>query len=350
MKHTLIGLATLAAFSSANADVTPYATLDLAVSNTTKTGQPDDGLQLVGSGTNYGTSFFGVKGSTDLGEGMKVSGQLEAGFDSQSTQSFTGGAWGRVAKVVLEGDFGALQLGTDWSPYDTAIAMTDAMDAQHFSSMNNGGAWDQGVHADLGNNSADGTTHNTIQYTTPTVGGFNGVIMYGPKKVATSATTNTDASYLGWGVNYANGPIAVSLAAERVPASVFNTSAVAGTAMTNAWVLGGTYDLGFASLYAGMGEAKAEFNGTSTGSAKDTGQAFGVKIPRGDLTISAGWARETTTEANVADKTANSFSVQALYALNQMATVYVGGRNLVTNTTGTDVTTSVISVGLRLAF
>jgi len=347
MKKTLIALAALASIGSAFAQTAPtialYGRADVSAGTVSTTGAADKGLQIGSNG--YYTSTFGIKGSSDLGNGLKMSGQLEAGFHPDSDSSFTGGAWGRVGKIALEGGFGAVQLGTDWSPYDNA--MNDAMDYQHFSAQY--AAWSlHGAHADDGNRgdaiNGNGNLVKHIQYTTPTVSGFNALIAYAPSK---DATTNSDTSYTGWGVNYGAGPLALSLAGEHVPAAVQNGAVIGGTGYTDAWVLTGSYNLGPATVFGGVEQANASL---VAGSAKDSGYSLGVKVPLGSWTVSAGWATETTTMDNVADTKGSSYALQALYAWNKNATFYAGANNFVDNTSGKDITTNTFKVGLTYAF
>jgi len=371
MKKTLIAIAAIAAMGSASAQVTIYGNLDVAVAHKTTEGTDDAGWGVAGSasGGNYSTNTFGVKASSDVGSGLKVTGQLEAGFNPNSEKSFTGGSWSRVGKIGLEGSFGAIQLGTDWAPYDNA--MNDALDYVHFSAQY--AAWSRttSLHGDNGTSAVSGANNgnmeNAIQYTTPTVSGFNAVVAYAPSKDKYGTIGKKDSSYTGVGLNYAAGPLFVSFATEHVPTAV--QMAGAGESYTNAWVLTGTYDLGAVKLFAGFeqaqGDATSTFNLTAvTLHGKDSGYSFGVKVPMGQLTLSAGYGYEKSTadisasglSASIENHAA-SFGLQALYALNKTATVYAG-YNQITDTswsgytglTAVDTKSTTTSAGLRLQF
>jgi predicted porin len=346
MKKTLVALAALASIGSAFADaptITPYARIDLGVGQTTTDGAPDAGLTAVNGG--YNTSVIGFKGEQDIVGGNKVFGKAEIGFGPAGGTGWANNSWGRTGIVGVSGGFGALQLGMDWSPYDNAF--NEAMDYQHFSAIAtswNGG----GVHGDNGNDKANsGAAVGHVQYTTPTISGFNASLMYAPSK---DTTTGNTTSYTSAGVNFNAGPLALTAAMEVVPtANSFAGAAAGDGANTTAYVLTAAYNLGVATVYGAFESAKADgVKGATKGSATDTGSAVGVKVPMGDLTLSAGWATESTS-GDVSNKR-SSFAVQGLYALNKAASAYVGYVNSKDDTTGKDLTTNKWAAGLTFSF
>ncbi|MBM6705330.1 porin, partial [Sutterella massiliensis] len=95
MKKTLLALATLSAMagSAFAADVTVYGLVDYGfqfkhVDQYTQTG--DDNTFQMKSGMNSG-SRFGLKGSEDLGNGLKVGFVLENGFSADDGTLDNGG-------------------------------------------------------------------------------------------------------------------------------------------------------------------------------------------------------------------------------------------------------------------
>ncbi|MCJ7800409.1 MAG: porin, partial [Polaromonas sp.] len=84
MKKSLIALAVLAASGAAMAQssVTLYGRLDasLAQSKTEVTGQADVKQTGINS-NNLNTTFWGLKGSEDLGGGLRANFGLESGFN-----------------------------------------------------------------------------------------------------------------------------------------------------------------------------------------------------------------------------------------------------------------------------
>ena len=107
MKRTLLAFAVLAGMAgtaAAQSTVTLYGRLNLSVER-----------QTVGAASSNWTmqnnsSRFGLRGSEDLGGGLKAGFGLEAGFNPAN-----GGAttpfWGRQSEVNLSGAFGTVRLG-----------------------------------------------------------------------------------------------------------------------------------------------------------------------------------------------------------------------------------------------
>lgn len=110
------------------------------------------------------SSRLGVRGTEDLGGGMKVGFNLEHGLDSD-TGAASGGTtfWNRQANVQLSGDFGTVRLGT-WFP-DSYFSSVDRT-----SNHNH----DTGTSSDALFSSFNfGARTNKVGYFSPTVGGFN---------------------------------------------------------------------------------------------------------------------------------------------------------------------------------
>ena len=109
-------LGTAAGFACA-ADVTLYGVVDtgllftdhqVKVDGDKKLDQSTFGLE---SGVSAG-SRFGLKGTEDLGNGLKVGFKLENGFNADDgTLGNDGRLFGREASVSLIGDFGTLSMG-----------------------------------------------------------------------------------------------------------------------------------------------------------------------------------------------------------------------------------------------
>lgn len=104
-----LSLAAYGATAQSNLDV--YGRLDLAVrhiSNANKNG--GSVTELMPGAT--GTSRWGVRGSEDLGGGLKANFQLEGGINPDlGSSAQSGRLFGRNATVGLEGAFGSLKIG-----------------------------------------------------------------------------------------------------------------------------------------------------------------------------------------------------------------------------------------------
>ena len=111
-KKSLIAVAVLGAtaFSVQAAEVTMYGKVDLGLQYKTSEVTVGDQAKIdedtfsMENGRNS-ASRFGIKGSEDLGNGMKVSFQLENGFKADSGEFKTSGKlFDRQATVALSSD------------------------------------------------------------------------------------------------------------------------------------------------------------------------------------------------------------------------------------------------------
>lgn len=109
-------LGTAAGFACA-ADVTLYGVADAGLVYTNKKVTSTDEATVkthnfgLESGVNSG-SRFGLKGTEDLGNGLKVGFKLENGFNTDDgTLGNDGRLFGREASLTVSGDFGALSMG-----------------------------------------------------------------------------------------------------------------------------------------------------------------------------------------------------------------------------------------------
>jgi len=129
MKKTQVALAALAMVASTAAlagEVSIYGTVDAAVAHANN----GKGTYFDGTGAWTAPTHFGLKGGEDLGGGLKATFQLETGVSLNNGAAVSGGAGGgtldkngfgalftRIATVGLSGDFGALTVGQQLSPY-----------------------------------------------------------------------------------------------------------------------------------------------------------------------------------------------------------------------------------------
>jgi predicted porin len=123
MQHKRLAVALLAALpfaAFAQSNVQLYGILDAAVSS------EDNGVlrhTVVNSG-NQSSSRFGFRGTEDLGNGMKALFNLEGGV-AIDTGAGDSALFGRRAVVGLEGDFGMLTIGREYSPIASVAGATD---------------------------------------------------------------------------------------------------------------------------------------------------------------------------------------------------------------------------------
>ncbi|MCS0583724.1 porin [Massilia pinisoli] len=118
---TLIAAAPLAVKAQTN--VTVYGVVDAAIESA-DTGGAVGRHTNVQSGNQSG-SRFGFRGSEDLGNGLKAIFNLEAGVAVDTGAQDSSGLFQRRAVVGLEGEFGTLTLGREYSPLAAVAGATD---------------------------------------------------------------------------------------------------------------------------------------------------------------------------------------------------------------------------------
>ncbi len=180
-----------------------------ATGSTSGTGDLKSRTRVFDSG-----SRLGVRGTEDLGGGLKAVFQLESGvnFDTGSgngqagtANASTGTLASRDSYVGLAGSWGQVSFGRQ-SIYwvDGVINQTGA------NYVNTDIPWFNGTGMGRVSTGSPGAPvarqSNVVQYNSPTVGGFNATLSYQPNSESAAAGANTDASIWGATFRY-NGPI-----------------------------------------------------------------------------------------------------------------------------------------------
>jgi predicted porin len=298
MKKTLIAIAAIAAMGAASAQVSLSGKLDVGASGTNTTGA------TVKSGV-WETSRVILKADQDFVGGLKGGVYLEGGISGDtSTAAFSG--FNRQAYVSLSGGFGKIDLGAQWSPVDTALYYSDALEYNNFSTMYSGN--------DVGNN-AQANVAGSIQYTSPTAGGLTLQVITAP-----NSGDAAHQSYVGAGVNYANGPLLINAAYQSYKTATSTNSS--GT------VIALNYDLGAVKLFGGL------TNNDDGIVTKVAATNLGVKVPFGSDYVALA-ATSTKTTVSGADTTATGYGVNYIKAMNKATVLYLGYKSASSvNTTG----------------
>jgi predicted porin len=326
MKKSLVALAVLAASgaSFAQSNVTLYGLIDASLAHVTTTGKEAQNLMLSSA---VGTNVWGLKGSEDLGGGLKANFKLEQQFAGDTGAAAAGSAFSREAWVGLSGGFGEVKLGKVSSAYNDSEGAAGAIFAS-------GAVGPIGLvfESDIQENSRP---VNTIYYATPTFSGFNASVSY---SLDEKAVTGTEVK--SFGAAYAGGPLFASLGYQTQKAYGATTE----VQLTQANV---TYDLGVAKLLGALGHV-GNSNGVSGDKANEW--QIGVDVPLSTaVTLSTGYASSTTTFASgAADAKHTAFSVGGAYALSKRTTAYAAISTDKLDTT--DVTTNKYAVGIMHKF
>lgn len=339
MKKSLIALAVLGAAAGAaqaQSAVTLYGIVDLWTGRQSVTvGNVKTTDNVMTSGGVSG-SRWGLKGSEDLGGGLKAVFNLENGF-SADTGTAANASFGRQAYLGLAGGFGTVTFGNVYSAMDDIAGASNSGFDSQLSATSLIAAVNPNVAALNGNavGSYNGNPKNAFKYVSPSFGGFSGSFSYSLDEDTSKKGNQTDFS-----VSYAAGPIAANFA--------YEIQGDAGSSATGADVkitaLNGSYDLGVAKLLASYGQAK-------DGSLKSTDYQFGADVPLSSaLTLSAGYA-QSKENAAAGNQKRTGFSVVAAYGLSKRTTAYGGFNSSKAKTGGTtDAKATVIAVGLKHTF
>lgn len=125
----------LSSAAQAQSNVNVYGLADLAVEHLRHVGAEGRSLTRMPGLTGSAASRLGFRGSEDLGGGLKTVFTLEAGFGMDSGGFNQGGrTFGRQAWVGLEGRWGALTLGRQYSMLYWSQLEADILGANLYSS------------------------------------------------------------------------------------------------------------------------------------------------------------------------------------------------------------------------
>ncbi len=233
MKRTTLSLFSLAALASAGAahaqtSVTLYGTIDTSLTYV-HNAAGDKNLWALGNSSsgNLSGTRWGIKGTEDLGAGLKAIFQLENGFDPSTGKLNQGGRmFGRQAFVGLAHDtYGSVTLGRQ---YDPLIDLVQGITEDNYF----GSAF--ATAGDVDNYDNSFRVNNAIKYTSPVWSGLQFAVMYSLGGVA--GATGSEQSYSA-AAAYNNGPISLAAGyfyASNSPASAGLRDPAAGTARSTA--------------------------------------------------------------------------------------------------------------------
>jgi len=311
MKKSLIALAVLAASGAAMAQssVTLFGVVDATYAY--GSGSVANKSQLTNSG--YNSSRLGFRGVEDLGGGLSASFWLEAGLNNdngtggvtntnnQAATSTGGGlVFNRRSTVSLNGGFGEVRLGRDYTPQFWNLTVFDPFGT-------NGVGTTQTQNSNLGG-PTNTRASNAIGYFLPgNLGGFYGQAQYYLGENLSNTANKKDGNGLAARVGYANGPINVALAASQTK------YLVAGN--IKSWNLGGQYDLGVAKILAHYNQDKI------SGGADGKGFLIGGLVPVGAGEVRLAYSTYKIDTVG-ADPRANKLALGYVHNLSKRTALY----------------------------
>jgi len=277
-----------------------------AQSSVTLYGLIDESVQYVNNATPHGGSVvklfqgnlqgsrFGLKGSEDLGGGLKAIFQLENGFDvNTGALSSSGTIFNRQSFIGLSGDnWGTLTAGRQ---YDPLVDMIQPLTGDgYFGST-------FATPGDVDNNDNSFRVNNSVKYVSPVWSGFQIEGMYALGGVAGS--TGSGQTWSG-AATYATGPF--SVAAGYLHAS--NANSLASRTAAGGWAgtAGGTFDSAFPDN-AGINSAYAFSKAIGIASAA-------VQYVTGPFTANLSYSNaQYKPDANSGFQTTQKFNVGRAY-------------------------------------
>lgn len=299
----IAGLVSAPAFAQSN--VTVYGIVDAAIG----VGSADDNdFRGVVGGVLSGNRF-GLKGSEDLGNGLKAVFTLEQGFNIDDGSAASAKQFHRQSWVGLQGSFGTVGLGRQYAPgyfagYDAA--MSAIISPQSIFSAgagltitpNSPARWD-----------------NSIAYT----GTFNGLTARAVYAARTVESDESPAQDDTWGasVEYANGPLKAGVFYHYLKQLANDDQ--------QEWYVGAEYNFGVLSV------AGSYQNGSDVGAGDVDKRLWnlGVIVP-----VSAAGKVHATygslKERDLDDADAKSWTLAYTHALSKRTTGYAA-YNRVTN-------------------
>lgn len=392
MKKTLLAAALLAGFATAGVaqaetSVTLYGILDTgygyqnykfdgSITPTNKNGVatgPAYGVDARArtSGLRSGTvngNRFGLKGSEDLGDGLRAIFQLEQGFDLGNGQGSSGRQFHRQAFVGLSSD--------NWGTFTMGRQYSAGVEVGNM--VVNG--WNMGdVDKVFGAYGYANRIDNSFKYVTPDLAGFKLYALYGSEGNDTiervngqgwaaggsTFTPNPDGTFTlnegdaassertsrtSLGVTYSNGPISAGASYDR-SGQTKNVDAI-----TN-WTINAAYDFEVVKLSLAYGQdrhgklgwagAAGDYVGLADGASlgndfKSNNYHVGLSAPIGGGTLYAGWnysrasnldnlgltgvdTNGAKTYASIESGNISTYQINYFYPLSKRTGVYAYG-------------------------
>ncbi|HEU4458581.1 MAG TPA: porin [Methylibium sp.] len=321
-KLSLVAVAALtAAAGAAQAqNVTLFGRIDTGVQYIEKSSRSATGDSLTEM-NNGGIlpSIWGLKGSEDLGGGLKAVFNLESDFSGDTGGSRGLGnistAFGRQANVGLSGGFGTILLGRQYSPAILAELGVDPRGYKESYSMLLPYALNQApagnAVAASENNGLGIFTSNLISYA-GAFGPVNVFAGYGLGEVASSS----DADTVAFGANGKFGPVTVAGSFQRI-----RGGATSGFAKTERYGLGAAFGFGIVTV-KGLYARATEDAISGLSAAEIETDNFGVGVDLAWLannTATIAYYRGETKSTNFETDT---IVVSNDYALSKRTTLY----------------------------
>jgi predicted porin len=357
MKKSLIALAVFGTFATtASAEVTLYGTADAAIGffeTETRDGvgaatETEEVTGIVdGDAFSTSPSRFGIKASSDFGNGLKGLAHFEAAIDiangdvgnPDTEASLVRDAAGNIigvdaetgtnlfhrrAVVGLSGGFGQVFFGRAQVPIHYALSDTGAFDTSGLDTAQD--EFSVPGFGDIGYGAAPGgiRRNGSIYYVSPEFAGMKLDLQYAPNRTESEdgggITTETTNNAYGASLSYENGPIVAAVAYDRFNEETEVTGAVTEETERTSWLVGGVYDFNVAKVFANY--LHHEVDAAAAATQPELRQyEIGVRAPIGNFIALASVGRNEF-EAGAAEADGTDYVLGLDYKLAKSTFVY----------------------------
>lgn len=314
-------------------------------------------------------SRWGMKGSEDLGGGLKAVFTLESGVNLNSGNFGQGGTeFGRQAFVGLASkQFGSVLLGRQYDSVNDYIGYMTFGLAGYGSGLAHPG--------DIDNTTHESRSNNTIKYISPD---FNGLTFGGTVTVGgVAGSVSTSSGYSG-GLGYRRGPVSLGVVYEMfrnpsnagailnsnanavAPATTtnygsLNSGYLAGTNPASSWqVIGaaGSYNFGTVTLAGAWTNVRygniGRFNGASAAFNDVEVNGMYQLNPAVFFSLAYNYLKGNAVRGDLGDQTYHQLSAMADYTVSKRTDVYFTATYQIasgTNSTGAPAVADISLVG-----
>ncbi|BAZ95280.1 porin [Thiohalobacter sp. COW1] len=301
---------------AANADVTLFGHLDTSLDYTDISGGTDD------INMNCTTCSVGVKGSEDLGNGLKAIFKLDFQFD-MTERNPSGGAGNSANNAItdrdqwlgLDGGFGKIRFGTISTGYKSTGAMIDPLYRTSLQARDHG--LQSSGHTGVGENGR-GRMENHVRWDSPSMGGFQAIVDYSFDSNDVDADDGDD-TYALTGL-YNNGPILAY--ASYITNDHGNED--------SAWKVGGSYAMGSFKVF---GQYEGDDGLLSNPEVKPNNidgadvWHLGGTFTMGNNMLYAAYG-QGDDDSTAVDTGYDSWTLAATHSMSKRTMVYVGYNNI----------------------
>ncbi|MGF6781403.1 porin [Paraburkholderia sp. GAS334] len=291
--------------ANAQSSVQVYGIVDAVVGSFKASGDSAATVGLLNGGQT--TSFYGIRGTEDLGGGYKADFEIEGYFLVNTGQAgrFTGDTtYSRNAYVDLAGPYGTLRFGRMVTTLFYITARTNPIPSSYrFSPLQTQtwiAAYGRNVLGDTGWDSA-------ILYESPSIHGVKFSVM--------ETAPGTGAHNQSAALVYDRGPLYLAGLVQRVK---YGLGFTPGINHQDTYFLGGAYNFQYVHLYASYAH-----NAESKNGAIDNTYQGGVAVPFGNLALQMAYSRTNTTVGGGApDHSRDTAGVTFDYHLSKRTDLY----------------------------